>query len=168
MVHDDSSVLHLLSTLFILLYTSSTSDTQAWDPRGWEALCQGTRGGFFCITPIPTRPRTLSGHFLVPILSVVHIYHSSLIPCDTRSLHCSSSQLQVSETITTTGETQGERFWPPLLIEGSASCPVGFSWTPGDGLNFRKLPEGRKEVLLSLLVYCPFSSPESRNTAVTQ
>ena len=45
---------------------------------------------------------------------MVHIYHSSLSPCDTRCLHCSSSQLQVSETITTTGETQGELLAPTV------------------------------------------------------
>lgn len=115
MVHEDSSVLHLLSTLFILPYTSSTSDSRARDPGGWGPLCQGTRGGFFCITPIPTRPRTPSGHFLAAILSVVHIHGSFLSPCDARSRHRSSSQLQGSETITTTGETQGERFLAPTV-----------------------------------------------------
>ena len=35
---DDSSRLHLLCTLFLLLLHSSTSDRQAFDPGGWGPL----------------------------------------------------------------------------------------------------------------------------------
>ena len=40
---DDPNALHLLHTLFLLSYISSTSDHQALDPEGWGPLSYGTK-----------------------------------------------------------------------------------------------------------------------------
>ena len=46
---DDSSTLHLLYTLFLVYYISSTSDHQALGPGGWGLLVSGTQKRVACV-----------------------------------------------------------------------------------------------------------------------
>lgn len=66
MVHEDSSVLHLLSTLFILPYTSSASDSRA-RPRRLGTPLSGNKGvDFSALLPSPPGPGPHQVTFLQP------------------------------------------------------------------------------------------------------